>query len=135
MGSLYLGEAAGARILRYGVGFAQVGDPYAFDVKTWDLRPAGEVGDVNFRTVDVLVRHKLGYAVEVTPIVDGEEQTAQLFTGGAPPGGQLEETVILQAAVEARGAALAARVRTTQLLGETELVDVQASFAIIRQTP
>jgi hypothetical protein len=135
VGYLYVGEAAGARILRYGSGFTQIGDSYQLDVETWPLRPAGDVGDVVFRTIDVLVRHLLGYNVDVIPIVDGVPQTAQSFNGGAPGGGLQEEVVSIQAYVGMRGNAVAARVKSRNLLGETEVVDINASFSIVRQTP
>jgi hypothetical protein len=135
MGYLYVGEASGARILRYGIGYSQIGDSYQLDVQTLPLRPAGDVGDVVFRTIDVLLRHVLGYDVEITPIVDGVPQAAQTFSGGAPPGGLLEEVVPVQAYVGKRGNAIAARVMSRTLLGETEVVDVSASFSIVRQTP
>jgi hypothetical protein len=131
----YVGEAAGARILRYGVGFSQVGDSYQLDVQTWPLRPAGDVGDVVFRTIDVLLRHTAGYSVDVTPIVDGVAQVPQSFGGGAPAAGLLEEVVQIQAYVGMRGNSIAARVTSRSLLGETDLVDVNASFSVIRLTP
>jgi hypothetical protein len=131
----YFGEAAGARILRYGVGFSQIGDSYQLDVQTWPLRPAGDVGDVVFRTIEILLRHVLGYDVDVIPIVDGVPQAAQSFGGGAPSGGLQEAVVPIQAYVGMRGNGIAARIRSRTLLGETEVVDVNASFAIIRTTP
>lgn len=131
----YFGEAAGARILRYGIGFTQVGDSYQLDVQTWPLRPAGDVGDVAFRTIDVLLRHVAGYDVEVIPIVDGVPQLVQGFNGGAPAGGLQEAVVPIQAYVGKRGNAVAARIRSRSLVGEINLVDVNASFAVIRSTP
>jgi hypothetical protein len=135
MGFLYVGEAAGARILRYGLGFSQIGDAYQLDVETWPMRPAGDVGDVVFRTIDVLLRHTTGYDVDVTPIVDGIAQSPQSFSGGAPAGGLQEEVVPIQAYVGMRGNAIAARVTSRSVVGETDLVDVNASFAVVRLTP
>ena len=135
MGYLYIGEAAGARILRYGVGVTQIGDAYQLDVQTQPLRPAGDMGDVVFRTIDVLLRHTLGYDVDVIPIVDGVAQPAQRFSRGAPPGGLTEETGQIQAFVGVRGNAVAARVTSRTIFGETELVDIGASFAVVRTTP
>ena len=132
---LYFGERAGARILRYGTGFSQVGDAYQMDVETHARFPAGEFGDMVGRTVDVLVRHTLGYEVDVTPIVDAVVGTAQRFSGGPPSGGSLDETKQLQGYVGKRGNRLAVRVRTTTLSGEIELLDVQMSTATIRTTP
>lgn len=131
----YFGEAAGARILRYGSGYSQIGDSYQLDIETLPLRPAGDVGDVVFRTIDVLLRHVLGYDVDIIPIVDGVPQPTQSFNGGAPAGGLQETVVPIQAFVGKRGNAIAARVRSRSLLGETEVVDINASFAVIRLTP
>lgn len=141
MGYVYFGEAAGARILRYGLGVTQVGDPYNLDVQTWPFRPAGDRGICVFRSADVLVRHTLGYNVTVTPIVDGVAQPASSFNGGPPSGSATEETVTLKATIGEdgkggkRGNSLAVRVQTTSLLGETEIVDVQSSHAVLRATP
>lgn len=132
---LYAGEAAGPRILRYGVGFTQVGDPYQGEVLTWDARPGGPTGDCVFRTIDVLVRHGSGYSVRVTPVVDGVALPAQDFNGGPPAGALLEEVVQLQADVGMRGVAIAARVETLAVLGETEIVDVQWSGDVVRMSP
>lgn len=133
----YLGEAAGARVFRYGVGFTQVGDAYQFDIETWPVRPAGSMGDCVFRTIDVILRHVNGYNVEITPITDGVAGAPVQFSGGPPPLGELEEVVPVQAPIfrGTRGNSLAARVRTLSVLGETEIVDVGWSGAVIRTTP
>ena len=135
MAYVYFGEAEGARVFRYGSGYSQVGDAYAFDVQTHPMRPGGSVGDVVFRTIDLLLRHKLGYAVEITPIVDGVDQDAQQFGGGAPSGSLLEDTVEIHAYVAKRGNNVSARVRTLSLSGETEIVDLLSSHSVIRSTP
>jgi hypothetical protein len=135
MAYVYFGEAAGARILRYGLGYNQVGDSYALDVETHPMRPGGSVGDVVFRTIDLLLRHTLGYAVEVTPIVDGVDRVPQTFGGGAPAGGVQETTEEIHAYVAVRGNNVAARIRTLSLPGETEIVDVLSSHSVIRATP
>jgi hypothetical protein len=135
MGYLYVGEAAGARILRYGIGVTQVGDAYALDVQTWDIRPAGDVGDAVFRTIDILLRHKAGYSIQVTPVVDGVPLQPQNFGGGAPLATEPEEVRAIQAYVGRRGNSLAVRIRTLSLLGETEIVDVSWSGAVVRETP
>lgn len=135
MGYVYFGEAAGARVIRYGLGFDQVGDAYAFDVETHPMRPGGDVGDVVFRTIDLVLRHTLGYSIEVTPIVDGVLRVPQQFSGGAPAGGLLEENVELHAFVALRGNHVAARVRSLALAGETEIADLLSSHTIVRATP
>lgn len=132
---LYLGEAAGPRILRYGVGFTQIGDPYQGELLTWDAAPGGPTGDCVFRTIDVILRHTLGYNIQITPIVDGIALTPEQFNGGPPPGALLEEVVRLQADVGMRGCMIAARVETLALLGDIEIVDMQWSGDVIRASP
>ena len=127
---LYLGEYSGARILAYGTGISQVGDDYQLDVTTWDVAPAGDVGDCVFRSGDVSFAYTNGYSLGVTPIVDGVSQSEQTFTGsGSGTNGQA------QAQFAARGTRIAARVRTLSRTGDIELRDVLVSFAVIRQTP
>ena len=133
MGYVYLGEAAGGRLLRYGSGYTQIGGPYQLVVATWPHRPMGDAGDAVFRRVTLLLRHTLGYNVRVTPIVDGKRLVASTFSGGPPAGGAAEETVQCPCAVFRRGSAVAAEVETLSLLGETEIVDVQVSLIPIRE--
>lgn len=127
---LHLGEYTGGRILTYGTGISQVGTDYQFDVTTWDLAPAGDVGDCVFRSVDVAFAYTNGYSIGVTPIVDGVSQAEQEFSGsGSGTNGQA------QAQFAARGTRIAARVRTLSRTGDIELRDVLVSFGVIRQTP
>lgn len=130
-GALYLGEAAGGRILRAGQGFTQVGDAYQFEVSTWDDRPLGDDGEAIFRWVTALVGHTAGYAIRVTPIVDGVAVGDFDFTGGVPAAGT-SEVVRLRCWPMRRGNRISAIVKTTSILGPTELVDVQYGYAPIR---
>lgn len=127
--SLYLCESAGARIFAVGDTIAQVTGSYELDVTTWDLIPAGEVGDCMFRTIDVSLNVVGGYSVGVTPIVDGEEQPEQTF-GGADTG-----FVQCQAYIAVRGARIAARVRTLSRVGDVELHTISASGVVLRAVP
>lgn len=128
-GQLYLGEAAGARIIKVGQGIVQVGDDFDLELTTWDLVPAGEVGDCGFRSIDVTIKCTNGYAVLITPIIDGVELTEQLFTGSGA--GQFQ----LQAFVAARGARIAATVRTSGRTGDVEIFSVSCSFVVLRKSP
>lgn len=138
-GTCYLGEAFGARILRVGDDgtgpLAQVDDTtndgrgFQLDVTTWDLCPAGEVGDVLFRSIDVAFACTNGYALGVTPIVDGTPLPEQTFSGA----GTGERTA--QAYLAVRGTRIAARVRTLRRLGDFELHNVGTSHVILRTTP
>lgn len=128
----YYGEADGARVLQAAPpagAITQPGTEYQLDVTTWDVIPAGEVGDVLFRTVDVSLTADNGYQIGVTPIVDGESLAEQIFSGaGTGP-------VACQAFVAVRGARIAARVRTLARTGAVELHNVATSFVVIREAP
>jgi hypothetical protein len=127
--SLYLGESAGARILAVGESATQVGDDFQIDVTTWDITPAGEMGDVSFRSIDVSLNATGGYAVGITPIIDGVDQAEQTFSGGTTG------MVQCQAFIAVRGTRIAARVRTLSRPGALELYNIQTSYVIVRATP
>lgn len=129
---MYLGEATGGRILRTAVGFAQVGDPYQLEVSTWDDRPLGDDGEAIFRWLTVLVRHTTGYNVLVTPVVDGLPLLTASFSAGPPPGALLEEVARLRCWPLKRGNRIGAIVKTSQLFGQTEVVDIEYGYAPIR---
>jgi len=131
-GFLCVAESAGGRIIRTGVGFTQVGDPYQFDVYTQDDRPLGDDGEAEFRWVTVLLKHSNGYNVIVQPIVDGIPQLVGSFSGGPPPAGTLEEVVRLRVWLMARGNRIAAKVTSVSLLGPLELVDIPYGYVAIR---
>lgn len=132
-GYLYLGEAAGARIIRSGVGYSQVGDPYNLEHKTWDVYPAGDEGESLFRTLVALVRHTNGYNVSLQPILDGVPLVVKQFSGG-PPAAGTEGVATCRYWVRARGTRFAAIFKTLTVLGETELVDLFTTPVPIRVT-
>ena len=135
MGYAYFGEAAGPRIIRSGVGFAQVGDPYRLDVRTWDAEPAGPVGDVVFRSIEITLRHRLGFEITVTPYLNGLALAAKVFSA-PPPTGLEDQLVTVPVYVGRRGTALAVRVQShLPPLGELELVNAGHTHAIVRTTP
>jgi hypothetical protein len=135
---MILCEAAGARLIRFGVGRTQVTaagtEDVLLDVSTWDASPAGPEGDVVYRSLAAEITHDGGYSVGVTPIVDGAEQAEQTFSGGAPSGGGTERAT-LQAFIAVRGNRIAARVRQLDDAGTLEVVSVTASASVIRGTP
>lgn len=128
-GTYYLCEAAGARILRVGQGITQVGGTYELDVTTWDQVPAGEVGDVAFRAIDVAIAATNGYNIGITPILDGVAQPEQRFSGAGT--GEFQ----CQAFVAGRGTRVAARVRTLGRSGDVELHSIGASGVVLRKAP
>ena|SRR5690348_17710123 len=135
---LYLTESSGARVVQAGVGHTRVTAggtaDVLMDVETWDDVPAGPVGDCEFRSVDVVIKHDAGFGVGITPIIDGVAQSEQLFNGASPDAGT-DGVQALQAFVADRGARIAARIRQTSVTGTVELVDAGHSFVVIRITP
>lgn len=125
----FLGELDGARILRAGVGITQVGDSYALDVETWDITPGGQVGECSFRSVDVSLKVTNGYDIGITPKVDETTLPEQFFSGAGTG------VVQCQAEIAERGARLSARVRSVSLAGDVELIDIAASFVVMRRAP
>lgn len=132
---LYTGEASGARVFRYGTGITNAtqtagsGSDYQLDVTTWDIVPAGDVGDVVFRSIDASFTCTNGYNVGITPIVDGVAQPEQTFNGA----GSGEQQC--QAFFAVRGTRIAARFRTVSRLGDLELHTVSTSHWVIRANP
>lgn len=142
---LYLARA-GTQVLVWGLGLTQrttyppdlviVDDdqPVLMDVTTHDVFPAGMAGDVVFHSVDVTVRHGAGYSVGVTPIVDGEALGEQRFQSPPPVAGT-EGLALCQAFVRARGTRLGARVRMLASTGHVELVQIEGTGVVLRDTP
>ena len=133
MGYTYFGETAGGRVIRYGVGVTQVGDGYQLEVRSWDVRPAGESGRVVFRKITGLLRHTAGYDIEVTPVLDGRPLPSNRFNGGPPPAGLLEAVIGFEVPVFGPGNRLDAILESVTLAaGELELVDLQVVYAPVR---
>jgi len=128
--TLYLGESAGARILQFGVGISQIGDNYQASFETWDVLPAGEMGDCIFRSLGVSFAYDNGYAIGITPIVDGIALGEATFTGsGSSVNGQA------QYFFAQRGTRLACQVRTLSRNGNLRWYNVQWSGAVLRVWP
>lgn len=136
--ALYLGEASGARVLVVGTGASDATSASTQDVladlTTHDLFPAGSGGVCLFRGLVVTLRHTQGYAIGVTPIVDGASLTEQMFSGAAPAAGQDGVTRVL-APFARRGVRLGCRLRQSDATGMVEFVNVEALFAVLRSTP
>jgi hypothetical protein len=128
-GVLYLCEKTGARILAAGVGITQLGDDYQVALETWDEIPAGEAGDCFVRGIDVTVVHDNGFHIGVTPVVDGVDETEQIFVGLG------QGTSVLQAPIAKRGARIAARVRTVTRTGGLDIANIQAQVVPLREVP
>ena len=127
--SFYLCEASGARVFLTNTGLSQQGTEYQASITTWDIVPSGEVGDNAFRTIDVSGYCSNGYAIGITPIVDGVSQSEQTFSGS----GTGEFTC--QAFLAKRGTRIAATVRTISRAGSIELHNVSADFVPLRNVP
>lgn len=127
---LFLGESSGARILGVGTGLTSVGTNHQGDVTTWDVYPAGEMGDCVFRSVGVSFTATNGWSLGVTVYVDDESLGETAFGGdGATENGQA------QVFVKRRGTRLHVRVRTLSRAGEFALSNVQVSYRAMRQWP
>lgn len=133
LGYTYAAEADGARILRLGTGLTQVTssgtETVNLVIETQDLLPAGEVGDCTFREINVAGWASNGYAIRVTPIVDGVALTAQSFSGSG------EGQWTAQAFIAERGTRVRALIETTARTGDVQIDSVSAGHKIIRLTP
>lgn len=104
-------------------------------IELWDTGPAGAIGDVVFRSIDVKIRHTLGYSVRIIPIVDGVEEQTQDFSAGPPSGGRTEEYVELQVPIATRGVEVAAIIELDSTYAVQDVVQVQASGVPLRMVP
>ena len=126
---LYYGEASGPRILAANQGITQSDTDYQADLTTWDIVPAGEVGDVMFRSVDVSGTMTNGLSLGITPIVDGVNQSEQAFSLSGSGEWQA------QAFIAKRGTRIAARVRTLSRSGDVEIHNISCAFKVLRRVP
>lgn len=127
--TFYLGERAGGRVLAFGDASSQVGDDFQVSFETWELIPTGEVGDCLFRSIDLAGNAESGYAIGITPIVDGIELTEQTF--GAATTGEFQA----QAFFATRGTRCSARIRTLSRSGGITWHNVKLAFVPIRVVP
>lgn len=142
-GYVYLGEATGERVLRYGVGYVQAaagGDVnpyfgYEFEAQSWGDQPFGNDGEGVIRWITAIVKHKNGYHFTLTPNLDDVDLQSQNFAGGAPSGGLTEQIVRCRAWVMRRANRVAFTLKTVELPGYFELVDVLYQYIPIRVGP
>lgn len=127
--TFYLGEKSGGRVLAYGDAATQVGTDFQAGIETWDLLPAGEMGDVLFRSIDVSFHATSGYSIGITPVVDGLSLTEQFFSGATT--GEVQ----CQAFFATRGTRCSAVVRTVSRTGDLVWHNIQCSCVVIRETP
>lgn len=126
----YVGEASGGRVLALNVGLTSVGTNHQADFTTWDVAPAGEMGDCLFRAVGVSFTATNGWSLGVTVYVDGQSLGEKPFGGdGATENGQA------QVFVKQRGTRIAVRVRTLARTGAIAFSNVQCSYKALREWP
>ena len=127
---MYVGEASGARVLAVGSGLHSVGTDHQGDVMTWDIAPAGEMGDCIFRSVGVSFTATNGWSIGVTVYVDGVSLGETAFGGdGATENGQA------QVFVKRRGTTISVRVRTLSRTGTWALSNILVSHKALRLWP
>lgn len=135
---LYLGESAGARVVSVGSGIADVTptgtEPVLLACQTHDLFPGGTGGTCIFRGVSLVFRHDAGYAIDVTPIVDGQPQATQHFNGSAPSTGS-DGLVTILAPLGVKGTRIACQLAETQAFGSFEVADLAAQYVVLRTAP
>lgn len=107
-----------------------MGTSHQGDFQTWDVSPAGEVGDCLFRSVGVSFTATNGWSLGVTVLVDGIALPEKTFGGtGSTENGEA------QVYVKKRGSRVAVRVRTLNRSGSVSFTNVQCSLKVIRQWP
>lgn len=127
---MFIGEAAGGRVLAVSQGLHSLDTDHQGDVTTWDYAPAGEMGDCVFRSVGVSFTASNGWSLGVTVYVDGVSLGETAFGGdGATENGQA------QVFVKRRGTRIAVRVRTLSRAGTFALSNVQVSYQNMRAWP
>lgn len=127
---LYVGESVGGRVVQLGTGLTSIGTDHQGDFTTWDVSPAGEMGDCLFRSVGVSFTATNGWNLGITVSVDGVSLGERTVGGsGATENGQA------QVSFARRGARLSVRVRTLARVGAIAFTNVQASYKAIRTWP
>lgn len=126
----YIGESVGGRIIALGSGLTSLDTNHQGDFLTWDVAPAGEMGDCVFRSVGVSFIATNGWSLGITTYVDGVS-LGELAKGGtgATENGQA------QIYVNRRGARIAVRVRTLSRSGLIAFTNAQISYRKLREWP
>lgn len=134
--------AAGQSALAYQWGGRRLGDPTSgthavapyLTVEPAPMYPLGVGGDVNYRDVIAVLNVDTRVTITLTPIVDEVDQTATTVTTTG------KQRVRVRAPFSARGAGVTCRLTVTptnagDILGQVEVLDIQASFVGQRQDP
>lgn len=126
----YVGELVGGRIIQLNTGLTSLDTNHQGDFTTWDVSPAGEMGDCIFRSVGVSFTAANGWSLGITVYVDGVSIGETVKSGdGFTENGQA------QVFVKRRGTRIAVRCRTLSRSGAISFTDVQVSFLPLRQWP
>jgi hypothetical protein len=128
-GTPFVVSAAGPRILQLGIGLTQPGSDYQAALETWDLAPEGQSGANLFRVIQVAGKCTNGFALGVTPVVDGEALPEQTFHGAGT--GEFH----VDAFFSERGTRLEAMLRTLSRTGEIEIHDIAGGVVPLRSVP
>lgn len=134
---LHIGELSGARVIKVGAGTtdALVGStaPVLFDCLSHDAYPGQGGASILFTQIDVTLRAPNGYAIAVTPIVDGQPDQEQYFAGPAPATGT-DGAFTIRAPFRLRGERIACRLRQTTSADSLEIADIAYEFVPLRST-
>jgi hypothetical protein len=68
---LFLGERAGNRLMRTGVGYSDVGEPYDLLVRPNPIAPSDVGGENAFFTAHIPIVFSIPFTARVTPVLDG----------------------------------------------------------------
>ena len=133
-GYLYVGESDGGRIVRTGTdALTQVTTASTESVllvlETQDAEPMGPSGDCVFRSIVVPITYSNGYAVTITPYVDGVALSPQSFTGS----GSGKES--LTAWVKSRGARCRVKIAQTTRTGDLTVENAVVWYVAMRGFP
>lgn len=134
-GYVYVGESDGGRVIRTGTdALTQVTTASTESVlpylETWDIQPLGPSGDCVFRSVVVAVTYSNGYAITVTPYVDGVAYESQSFSGSGS--GKTAVTAWLR---NARGATCRVVVQATSRTGDLRFEVTDLFYVPMRRIP
>ena len=133
-GYLYAGESDGGRLVRFGgsattqitTAGTQSVLPY---IESWDIQPMGPSGDCVFRSIVVTVLYDNGFAISVTPYVNGVALETQSFSQSGA--GKYD----CQAWVKARGSRCRVVVQGTARTGGLQFEVTDCFYVPMRRVP
>lgn len=134
---MFVGESSGARVIQFGIGVSDITidgtQDVLFDTTTQDAFPGGGGASQVFTQINAVIRHTNGFFLGVTPIVDGQPESEQMFTVSSASVGT-DGIFTVKAYFRKRGERVAARIRMTAATDVVELVDAIAFYVPIRQS-